>query len=450
MNTQVKVVAAGICTLLVLLVVGILLGGLVGYNNTHDWQLYQSVTGDITVIDSAGYYWKGFGTVWTYPRSIQAYYSASHREGDSSDDSIRVTFNDGGTAAISSFVKVALPTDKEHRLLLHQDFNANPKNISDAVRSHLVNCIKSTGPMMSASENQASRKAEFNQVVEEQLIRGLYEMRRTEVELKDVSETVAGGVGADGKPIAVEKRAKVMATEVVLDDKGKPIVVQPSPLDRYKIGIIQFSVTETEYDQQTLAQFSAKKESYLKAEQAKAQRQEEYQQRLMVTERGLRQVAEITAEENQKKTRATIQAQQRAEVAIIAKQEAVTQALQKVEVASQEKSEATTRKAIALLYAETAEINKKATISAAEAKQKSIELAGDITEKDRVLATIKADRDAKVAVALAGVKTPGIVIVGSDANGKTGGGLNENLMNLMLLRATGVLPTEPVVTPTVK
>ncbi len=365
MNTQVKVVAAGICTLLVLLVVGILLGGLVGYNNTHDWQLYQSVTGDITVIDSAGYYWKGFGTVWTYPRSIQAYYSASHKEGGSSDDSIRVTFNDGGTAAISSFVKVALPTDKEHRLLLHQDFNANPKNISDAVRSHLVNCIKSTGPMMSASENQASRKAEFNQVVEEQLIRGLYEMRRTEVELKDVSETVAGGVGADGKPIAVEKRAKVMATEVVLDDKGKPIVVQPSPLDRYKIGIIQFSVTETEYDQQTLAQFSAKKESYLKAEQAKAQRQEEYQQRLMVTERGLRQVAEITAEENQKKTRATIQAQQRAEVAIIAKQEAVTQALQKVEVASQEKSEATTRKAIALLYAETAEINKKATISAA-------------------------------------------------------------------------------------
>jgi hypothetical protein len=304
--------------------------------------------------------------------------------------------------------------------------------------------------MMSASENQASRKAEFNQVVEEQLIRGLYEMRRTEVELKDVSETVAGGVGADGKPIAVEKRAKVMATEVVLDEKGKPIVVQPSPLDRYKIGIIQFSVTETEYDQQTLAQFSAKKESYLKAEQAKAQRQEEYQQRLMVTERGLRQVAEITAEENQKKTRATIQAQQRAEVAVIAKQEAVTQALQKVEVASQEKSEATTRKEIAQLKAETAEIDKKATISAAEAKQKSIELAGDITEKDRVLATIKADRDAKVAAALAGVKTPGIVIVGGDANGKTGGGLNENLMNLMLLRATGVLPTEPIVTPTVK
>ena len=92
-----------------------------------------------------------------------------------------------------------------------------------------------------------------------------------------------------------------MATEIVLGDNGKPVIVQPSPLARYKIGILQFSVTETQYDDKTLEQFAAKKESYLKAEQAKAERQQEYQQRLMVTEKGLRQVAEITAEENQKK-----------------------------------------------------------------------------------------------------------------------------------------------------
>lgn len=441
MNMRIKIVAAVICTLLVLLVAGILLSGLIGYNNTHEWQIYQSVTGNVTIIDTPGYYWKGFGTVWTYPRSMQAYYSSSHKESGSSDDSIRVTFNDGGTASISSFVKIALPLDSEHRLLLHQDFNANPKNISDAVRSHLVNCIKSTGPMMSASENQASRKAEFNQVVEDQLIHGLYEMRRTEVELKDVSETIAAGIGPDGKPIATEKRAKVMATEIVLDKNGKPVIVQVSPMDRYKIGIIQFSVTETQYDEQILQQFSTKKESYLKAEQAKAQRQEEYQQRLMVTEKGLRQVAEITAEENQKKMRATIQAQQAAEVAVIAKQQAVTQAQQKVEVAGQEQQEAETRKKIAQLKAETAEIDKKATIAAAEAKQKAIELGGDIAEKDRILATIKADRDAKVAEALAGIKTPGVVIVGGNATDGKSPGLTETLMNLLLLKSAGIIDT---------
>ena len=332
-SAKVKIASAAIAALFVLIVVGILWSGMIGHNDNQNWQVCQSINGKVSVIDTAGYYFKGFATVWTYPRSIQAYYSESAKEGGPQDDSIKATFNDGGTAQISSFVKIQLPTTEAERILLHQDFNANTANVLDAVRSHLTNCIKSTGPMMSASENQASRKSEFNQVVEEQLTQGLFEMRRTEVELKDVSE--AAQVGPDGKPIAAEKKAHVMATEVVLGDNGKPVIVQPSPLARYKIAILQFSVTDTKYDEKTLEQFAAKKDSYLKAEQAKAERQQEYQQRLMVTEKGLRQVAEITAEENQKKARALIQANQAAEVAVITKTQAVTAAEQKVEVAVQ-------------------------------------------------------------------------------------------------------------------
>lgn len=439
MNANVKLVAAGIASILVLIVLGILWFGMIGHNNTQNWQVYQSISGNIEIIDTAGYYWKGFGTVWTYPRSMQAYYSESSKEGGPTDESIRVTFNDGGTAHMSCFVKIQLPTTAEHRLLLHQDFAANPANVLDAVRSHLTNCIKSTGPMMSASENQASRKAEFNQVVEEQLVRGLFEMRRTEVELRDVSETTTPQVGPDGKPVATEKKARVMATEVILDKSGKPIIVQVSPLERYRIGILQFSITETKYDQQTLAQFATKKESYLAAEQAKAQRQQEYQQRLMVTEKGLRQVAEIEASENQKKKQATIQAEQQREVAVIAAEQAVVQAKQRVSVAAQAKAEAETLRETAVIKAATAELEKKATISAAEGKAKEIELGGGIAEKDRVLATIRADRDAKVAVALAGIRVPGVLIVGGSDSSK-GTGLTETLMNLLLLRATGVLP----------
>ena len=96
-----------------------------------------------------------------------------------------------------------------------------------------------------------------------------------------------------------------------------------SPLNRYGIKIIQFSVTETTYDDQTLQQFAAKKQSYLAAEQAKAQRQEEQQQRLMIIERGLRQVAETEAAANLEKKKATVAAQQEQEVAVIKKAQAV-------------------------------------------------------------------------------------------------------------------------------
>jgi uncharacterized cupredoxin-like copper-binding protein len=140
------------------------------------------------------------------------------------------------------------------------------------------------------------------------------------------------------------------------------------------------------------------------------------------------------------KKKATVAAEQQQEVAVIKKRQAVTEAQQKVEVAEQEKKEAETRKSIAQIESETAELKKKATISAAEAKQKEIQLGGGISEEKKVLATIAAERDAKVASALAGIKTPGVVIVGGEGKDGKGAGLTETLMNLLLLKSTGVLP----------
>lgn len=437
--THLKIGGAVAAVVFTLVGVLALTNGLVGHNDSTNFQVVQPCRGEAYIQDAAGYYTKWFGKVWTYPRTLEAKFE--HTSDKTKDQSIRVTFNDSGTAEIGAYVRVQLPSNPDKRLLLHKDFQGNPDSIKGAIRAHLVNCVKASGPVMSASENQSSRKSEFNQIVEEQLVKGLYKMRRTTIELDDLSEIEEIGVDAQGNKITKEKKARVQATEVVLDKEGKPIVVQPTPLAHYDLGINQFSITETEYDDATLRQFGAKKESYLNAEKSKAQRQEEVQQRLMVEEKGRRQVAEIQADENQKKERATIQARQAAEVAIIAKDQAVTQAQQRTEVANQLRLEAQTLKEIAAVKAETAELDKKATISAAEAKQKSIELGGGISEEKRVLAEIAAERDAKVAQHLAGLKVPGVVITGG-GSGKEGGGLTENLINMTLLRSLGILPKE--------
>jgi hypothetical protein len=170
---------------------------------------------------------------------MQCYYSASTRKGATKTDSIRVTFNDGGTAKISSFVKVQFPTSPEHRLLLHQDFSANPANVADAVRSHLVNCIKSTGPMMSASENQASRKAEFNQVVEEQFwSRACSRCGLPRFELADTyARWKATGATARTASRSCKRRKQGRRTEIVLDGGQAGPSFKFSPLDRYKMGL---------------------------------------------------------------------------------------------------------------------------------------------------------------------------------------------------------------------
>jgi len=442
---NVKFAAAGIVAAMVL-IVGCILGlGLLGHNNSTDFQILQGVTGTTTVIDRAGYYYKGFGTVWTYPRVMEAKFE--HTVDKTKDQSIRVTFNDSGNADIGAYVRVQLPTTTDKRLLLHQDFQGNPENIKTAIRAHLVNCVKASGPVMSASENQSSRKAEFNQIVEEQLVKGLFKMRRTTIELDDLSEIEDGGVDAQGNKITKEKKARVQATEIVLDKDGKSIVVQFSPLAHYDLGINQFSITETEYDEATLRQFAAKKESYLNAEKSKAQRQEEVQQRLMVEEKGRRLVAEVQADENQKKERAVIQAQQQAEVAVIEKDRAVTAARQKVEVAGQLQQESEMLNKVAAVKASTAELDKKATISAAEAQQKAIELGGGISEEKRVLAEIEAKAKVGIAQAIAQMPGPGTVIVSGGGPGDGGGGLTGSLINYRLMEASGLIKSlQPAVT----
>lgn len=437
----IKRAAAAILTLFVLLFIFCGYHGLVGYNYDQNWQVHQSLFGQVTIIDTPGPYFKGLGSVWTYPRTMKAYYSAHRDEQeDGRDRSVPVTFNDNGTAMVSSYVMIRLPLTREKRRLLHQEFQASVENVKDAIRSHLINCLKASGPVMSASENQASRKAEFNQIVEDQLAKGLFKMIRTEIELSDLS-TIEETKDEQGNKTAHEKKARVQATQIVLDDDGKPIIMQPSPLLTYDIEVRQFSMTAIDYDEQTLKQFSAKKESHLNAERSKAQRQEEVQQRLMVEERGRRQVADVAAEENQKKTRAMIQAQQEADVAVVTKTRAVTAAAQRTEVAEQQRLEADKMRQIAQIKAATAELDKQATISAAQAQQKSIELGGGISEEKRVLATIAADRDVKVAQALAQVAVPGTVMIGGDK----GGSYQDALMNLTLMRATGLLrePNRP-------
>ena len=183
---QVQKIATFAVVIVVVILGCTMFSGCLGKNELSTYQIKQSLSGNVEVIDSPGVYNKAFGTVHTYARSVQAFYSASTKEGTQEDESISVHFNDGGTAKISVMVQFQMPTDAEKRKHLHQTFGGID-GVKQAVRAHLINCVKNTGPMMSATENQAARKGEFNQVVEEQLRKGIYGMRRVEVELKDRS-----------------------------------------------------------------------------------------------------------------------------------------------------------------------------------------------------------------------------------------------------------------------
>lgn len=481
-NFPTKTVVAGIVIIILLLVGWRLSAGLMGKNDLQNFQVWQGVGGEVKLIDEPGYYSNWFGTAWTYPKSVQCYWSASLKEGGTEDESIRVTFNDGGTAKMSTMVQFQMPLDKDKRLKLHSMFGGNLENIKHAVHAHLVNCCKNTGPLMSSSENQAARKSEYAQVVEDQLRKGLYVMRRTTVALKD-------RVDEKGQPIKVE------ATEIVRDDKGVATQAEKSPLIEYGIEVIQFSITGTDYDDRTIAQFAAKQEAFLAAERSKAEREQEIQKKLMIEAQGLRQVAEIEAAANQAKAKAVTEGQQKVEVAAKEKEAQETLAKQKAEISQ---IEAQQRVAIALKEKEAqetaakqqlsvAEINKQAAetkakqeaevarinaemqmkvaefaaqsavkkaegealaaakqaegiLALASAKAKEIEIAGAVKEHDRVLAEIEKEKAIGVARELAKISVPQTIISGGLNGQGTGENMTQSMINLAIIKSMGIIP----------
>lgn len=398
----------------------------VGYNKFSNWQVIQPLSGQAYTMDKSGYYFKGFATVYTWPRAYTQVYNDIDGEGEENSSSIRVTFNDGGIALQSTMIRFNLPVDPDSRLKLHQDFNGSIENVIMSVKSHMVNCCKAAAPLMSSSENQSARKAEYSQIVEEMMKKGLFEMRKVDKELKDRTDE-------KGNPITV------FATEIILDKNGVPVVAQKSPLLAYGIEVQQFSVTETEYDEQTKTQFAQKKESFLKAEQSKAQREAEVAERLMIEEKFKKEKATAEGEANKIKATAEIEAQQKVAVALQTKLEAETVAAQKVSVAAQEKLQAETvanqalevakikkkeaetlaeqQLAVAKLNADAAIKEAEAIVTLAKAQEDKIKLGGAITEKERTLAQIEADKQAKIAQYLSQADVPSTVFVGGGANG---------------------------------
>jgi len=444
-----KTIITGIVALIAVVLLACFSGGMIGKNEATDWQIKQSLGGKVSIQDKPGYYVKMFATITTYPRYVSMRWNDVRGDGREAIESIRTTFNDGGTAQISTDIRFATPTSEDQRKTFHQQFSGNIENATIAVKSHLTNCVKASGPLMSASENQAARKAEFTQLVENQTAEGLYAMERIEkyIELPQSADEIAAGVKA--------RTEAVTATRLIFDKNGLPVVSKVSPLKTYGISVLQFSITSTVYDSETLEQFAAKKESFLAAEKSKADKIKFAQAEMSTVAEYAQKIAEqkgIAEMEMMKQTTdaqrdaelATIEAQKNVDVAMLAKEQAETVAEQKKSVATIEKEaaliEASRGFEVAEIAAKEAEQEKLAMIALAEGKQQSIELSGAITEQEEVLAKIAAQRDVSISQNYAKIAVPSTVFLGGGGTEGGSGNYFGNLMSYALAQNTGLLP----------
>lgn len=368
--TKVGILIGSFVALIVLLTGA---GSLFETNYGGNYQVKQaSVSGDLSVRSNPGMYWQGFGEITTYPNTYTLYFRNESDDDNSHSTEtgpVEVRFTDAGTAKVSGFVQVRLPATDEQRLALHRDYKSFENVSNNMIRPLVKGSLMASAALLKAEESYSSRRAEFSTVGEDQIQLGLFQTTTEERKVEDME-------GND----FIERFTKVKT-----DAQGRPVVQKTSPLSTYGMEVVQFTITEIDFDQTVDALISKKKEAEQQKVVARANAERAKQDA-------------ITAEEQGKANVATARAAKEVE-----KIEAVTAAQKEAEVAKWNKERDAQNAAAALVTAR------------AEAEGARLKVAAGLTPLER--ATIQKETAIGVAAELAKVGLPKLMVIGGDKGG---------------------------------
>lgn len=328
-----------------LLLVGWWVKSTIHTNDIQNFQVIQSFSGAVRIQTDGGWYCQIMPRIWTYPKVNSVFFS--NEESESKDrDGVQVIFSNKGTGDIGSQVVYRLYTDNEKILKLHEYARGDVDKIVDnLVLSKLKNIF-----MKHASNITSSQAIEdldqFAANIQKEFINNK--------ELKDIGITVE-----------------------------------------------QFSITNINFDKQTVELFRKQQEADLQKKTAEAEKLNLQMQKEKTIAEYEKQVAEskgkaevekikaVTDAERQKEL-AEIKGKQDVAVAELEKQKATIEANKKLEVVEIQKREEKAK-------LEVIQIQADQKVAEARAKEQQIKLSGAMSEEMKYKLDI--EKEIKIGVA---------------------------------------------------
>lgn len=341
-----------------------LLGQILETNEAGYVQVKQAAgTGTMSVRTNPGVYYQGFGSIHTY--KISDVYEFDK------DNPISVRFGDAANATISGQIKYRLPVSEDRILALHTDFRSDDAVRNDLIRRSVDAAIRQTASMFKAEEVYSSRRAEFVQLVNEQIKNGIYATQYTENYGRD----------EDGNRF-IEREVAIKR-----DANGNAYISEPSTFKRYGVELVQLVINDPDFDEQTDALIAKRKEAEQEQVVAKAKAERAKQDAITAAEQGKANVAIAEAE------------------ALVVKKKAVIEAEKAKEVAEQQALQANEEKKAIIAKGQ------------AEAEAAKLKVQAGLTPLDK--ANIDKETAIGVAEKLSAIKFPELLVVGGGSNNGT-------------------------------
>lgn len=231
------------------------------------------ITGTLEFWTTPGWKLQGFGDVTKYDKSFQMWFSEKDTQGNSSDESIKIVFNDAGMGWISGSARLVMPKDKKNLALIKTEFGTMTNLLHELVEPTVTKVVFSSGPLMSSFESYAVKKNDLIRYIEDQLRHGIY--RTISKEVQKIDEL-------SGKKKTVTIAEPITGKEF----PGGFARQEEAPLTKYGIEIRAVSVENIRYEDKIMDQISTQQKAFMDVQTSIAEAKKAKQEAIKAEENG--------------------------------------------------------------------------------------------------------------------------------------------------------------------
>ena len=378
--------------------------------DTQNFNVVQSLTGDVSIRRNAGIWFKFFPKVWTYPKASIEICSVNAKE----NDPFIIQFNNKSTAKLNCQIGYRLDGSTDEQLIaLHQEVEGIEEKVWFMVYTRLNTELQKVATQFDPSDVVGGEKfPQFEQACSKAVLHN--------------ADLLSHGIDVnsftiDGKPDPDKETKDGLDKQRDADLARRKALAEKEQLEAETIR------TTANYARE-IAEFKGKADA---------------------------ETAKLKTEAEREKELATIAAQKQVEVAKLEKEKAVIEVERQKEVAKVEAEKqfavAEVQKKTEAEKLEAIKLQAEQKVAEAEAKKVAIEKSGAITEIQQ--AEIELRRQCEqykwegIAKGLAGITLPQMVTLGGSADGKANGNALDQLIQMMTLEklntTVNVAPATP-------
>ncbi|MBW8182665.1 SPFH domain-containing protein [Shewanella nanhaiensis] len=329
--------------LTVLIVIATLISQMIAWNEADERLVHQSAfTGNLTVINQAGPYFKAFGTVSAYNKVISINFTGdSAAKASALVPLIPIRFLDTTTGDARGVARFRLPGNVPATesgqlrglLKIHEEFGSQETLVSNLLLRATTENVKASARMMSVEQHYSGGNGQLSQDFSDQLVNGIF-----------VTEQIFG-TSSNEKSEELSNLSKQQRVTIKIKEGSNGKKLRNAPiLGAYGITVVDASIIDIDYESKVNSRLEAQKQAAADEALARQNLKKAEQQARTEVALGEQAIAKQRAESEKLKIKEQIDAERVKANAIISAQQRVEVkaqlALEQAEILKQQRLEA--------------------------------------------------------------------------------------------------------------